>query len=119
MEIQEIADKLVALCREGKNEEAYKTLFAEDASAHDHGNPNAPIRIGLSSLLEGHHHFQGMIKELHNSVVNDPTIISPHYFACGMGIDFTRQDGVRHVINELCVYEVRDGKIVKEIFYYG
>mgnify|MGYP000061152204 CR=1 FL=1 len=119
MEIQEIADKLVSLCREGKNEEAYKTLFAENASAHDHGNPNAPIRTGLSNLLEGYHYFQNMIKEVNSSVVTDPTIISPHYFACGMGIDYTGTNGERHVMNELCVYEVRNGKIAKEIFYYG
>ncbi len=119
MAIQDIADRLVALCRAGQNLNAYKTLFSENASAHDLGNPNAPVRTGLSTLLASYEGFHNSIKDMHRVIITDPTIISEHYFACGMAIDFTGHDGTRHTMSELCVYEVRDSKIVKETFYYG
>ena len=117
MTVQEIADKLVALCKAGKYEEALTTLYAENAvgvEAHDAGYAETK---GLKNLIERE---KGMSKmwTVNKIEIGTPAIVG-NYFAVGMGQDVTEKDGKRHAMNELAVYETKDGKIVKEQFYYS
>jgi ketosteroid isomerase-like protein len=118
MTVKEIADKLVELCKVGKNEEAYKTLFAENAvgvEAHESGYAETK---GLNNLIE---RGKGMSQmwTVNKIEVGVPTIVG-NYFAVGMGQDVTeKKDGHRIVMNELAVYETKDGKIIKEQFFYS
>lgn len=117
MTTQEIADKLVALCRSGQNDEAYKSLFAEDAVAVEPPHSNAPEVVGRPALLAKSKQFSEQVKELHGSSVSDPVVAS-NYFSCAMSLDMTNKNGERIKMNEIALYEVRDGKIVKEQFFY-
>ena len=118
MTVKEIADKLVALCRAGKNEEAYKTLFAENAvsvEAHDTGYAETK---GLKNISERDKEMEQMWT-VHRIEVGEPTIVG-NYFAVGMGLDVTeKKDGKRSAMNELAVYETKDGKIINQHFYYS
>lgn len=116
MTIQQIADRLVELSRAMKSTEAYRELFADDASSHEMpGVPDGDIR-GLEKLIAKSLAFdEGMT--VHGIEVTDP-LIYKQYFSVGMGIDVTKA-GVRSQEHEMCVYEVRDGKIVDERFVYA
>jgi len=118
MKTKEIAGKLVALCREGKFEDARKELFADDAVSTGPTDPAAPFREakGLSAIIERGHKFAEMTWKVHSITVSEP-IATEHVFACAISLDITMTGHNRMTMSEVCVYEVKDGKIVSEHFH--
>ncbi|MFD2100223.1 SnoaL-like domain-containing protein [Flagellimonas iocasae] len=116
MSTQEVADKLVALCREGKHAEAYE-LYAKDAvSLEMPGMPNE-VTEGLDNILKGFQQWVEGIKETHGGTVGDPVVAGNH-FAVAMTSDATFKDGTRMNMEEVALYQVQDGKIKKVSFHY-
>jgi hypothetical protein len=117
MTTQEIAERLVALCRQGEFETAQKELYATDAfSIEPYGTPAfAKETKGLSALIEKGHKFGAMIEQVHSISVSDP-LVAGSSFACAMQLDVTIMGHGRMNMNELCIYEVKDGKIISEQF---
>lgn len=58
-----------------------------------------------------------MIEEVHGGSVGDP-IVAGDQFACTMVADWTVKGQGRSQMDEICVYKVKDGKIVSEQFIY-
>jgi ketosteroid isomerase-like protein len=118
MTTKEIADRLVALCRETKWSIAQNELYAADAvSIEPYETPGfARETKGLPAILEKGRKFDAMIEKLHAISVSDP-LVAPNSFACTMRMDVTMKDQGRMDMSELCVYEVKDGKIVSERFH--
>ncbi|QNK63896.1 nuclear transport factor 2 family protein [Pedobacter sp. PAMC26386] len=117
MATQEVATKLVHLCREGKNAQAIKELYA------DHIISKEPLGSGRE-LAEGKLAIENKSKvrlesiaQIHGVKVSDP-IVSGDFFACTMDMDITYKQLGRLAMSELCVYQVKDGKIVFEEFLY-
>ncbi|NJC28381.1 SnoaL-like domain-containing protein [Neolewinella antarctica] len=119
MTIQQVADRLVTLTREGKSEQAYKELFAKEATSHEMpGVPDGDTK-GLDALLAKSAAYDTGFTEVHQMEVSDPVIYG-EFIALGMGIDVTRKDGTRSGLEqEICVYHVRNGKIQSERFIYA
>ena len=117
MTTQEIATRLVELCRVGQYDQAYQELFDENATAIEPPHAPMPKVTGLNALLEKSKQFGQMIDTIHSSYVSDP-IVAGNHFSCTMGLDFTGKDGNRGNMEEVCVYEVKDGKIIKEQFFF-
>ncbi len=115
MNIQEIANKLVAYCKEAKWEAAQKELYAKDAvSIEPHATPAfAKETKGLAAIIEKGHKFEGMVEKMHALSVSAP-VIADNSFAISMTMDVTMKGQPRFKMTELCVYEVKDGKIVSE-----
>ena len=113
----EIAERLVALCRQGKFETAHKELYATDAiSIEPYATPAfAKETKGLIALLEKGHKFTAMIEQVSSISVSDP-LVAGSSFACAMQLDVTIKGQGRMNMNELCIYEVKDGKIISEQF---
>jgi hypothetical protein len=61
--------------------------------------------------------FNSMIAEMHGGYCTPP-VIGGNFFSFGMGLDVTMKDGGRTSMDEIAVYEVKDGKIVKEQFFF-
>ncbi len=56
--------------------------------------------------------------EIHGGTVSDP-VVAGSFLSLAMSLDLTpRVGGERFMMEEICVYEVRDGKIVREPFFY-
>jgi hypothetical protein len=113
----EIAARLVALCREGQFEAAHTELYAPDAINIE---PYATALFaretkGLNAILDKGRKFSAMIELVHSITVSDP-LVAGDSFACAMHLDLTIQGHGRMTLHELCIYEVRDGKIVSEEF---
>jgi len=117
MSTQEVANRLVELCRQGDYETCYKELYAEDAWSiePDHA-PTPPIQ-GMAAFAEKGKKWNEMMEEFHGSSIGDP-IVGDKHFSCTMSTDITFKGRGREKMNEICVYEVKDGKIVKEQFFY-
>lgn len=58
-----------------------------------------------------------MIEEIHGGFTNEPKVFGNHVFM-EMGMDVTMKSMGRVDMKEMCSYEVKDGKIVSERFYY-
>ncbi len=118
MTVKEIANRLAELCRQGKYETAQKELYSKDAiSIEPEGSPGLQSVKGLDAIVEKGHNFQAMIEAVHSSTVSDP-VIAGNMFALAASFEATFKGMGRMTMEEVCVYEVKDGKVVKEEFFY-
>ncbi len=117
MTTQEIAERLVGLCRQGNFETAQKELYAADAiNIEPYATDTfAKETKGLNAILEKGSRFGAMIEQVHSVSVSDP-LIAGSSFACAMKLDLTLKGHGRMTLDELCIYEVKDGKIISERF---
>ena len=117
MTTQEIAEQLVSLCRQGNFETAQKELYATDAiNIEPYGTAAfAKETKGLSAIIEKGRKFAAMIEQVHSISVSDP-LVAGSSFACAMQLDLTIKGHGRMSSDELCIYQVRDGKIISEQF---
>ena len=118
MNTKEIANRLIELCRKGDFETAQKELFAEDAvSTEPYATPDFPKEEkGLANILEKGRKFGSMIGEMHEITLRD-LVVTGNVIAFVMGMDATMKGKERGKWEELCVYVVKDGKIVSEQFF--
>jgi hypothetical protein len=59
-----------------------------------------------------------MVVEMHSGEVSDP-IVAGSFFSLIIKNDITFKEQRRSKIEEVCVYEVKNEKIVKEQFFYS
>jgi hypothetical protein len=118
MSANETARRLVELCRQGKWEEAQKELFAEDAvSIEPHATPAFEKETkGLDAILEKGRRFEAMVQEMHGLNVSEP-LVTGSAIAFKLTMDITMKGRPRESWEELCVYQVKDGKIISEQFF--
>ncbi|MGI8950054.1 MAG: SnoaL-like domain-containing protein [Chitinophagaceae bacterium] len=119
MSTQEVANRLVELCKQGKFEEAQNELFAQDAESIEPDEmPGFPQKVkGLDAIKKKGKDFQGMLEDVHGITATEP-IIMGNSIAFGLSMDVTMKGRGRENMNEICVYEVKDGKITKEQFFW-
>ncbi len=117
MTTKQIAERLVALCREAKYEQAQRELYAENAvSLEPYATPDFEQETrGLAAILEKGRKFSAMVETMHGTWVSEP-LVAGSSFACTMRLDATMKDKGRMDVTELCVYTVKDGKIDSERF---
>lgn len=118
MTTQKIAQRLAQLCREGAFEKAQKELFADNAvSIEPEQSPGFDKETkGLKSILEKGKKFQGMVEKEYGNTVSEP-IVTDSAIAFKLAMDVEMKGKTRSTMEELCVYELKDGKIVSEQFY--
>lgn len=118
MSTQEIANRLVELCRKGEYAACYQELYSNDAVSIEPNDSFGPQRAeGMDAIRQKGEALQGMVEEMHDSSVGDP-IVAGDQFACTMMVDWTMKGMGRSKMDEICVYKVKDGKIVSEQFIY-
>lgn len=121
MDTKTIADRLVALCREGKFEEAQTELYASDAaSIEPEGLPPGALGnvTGLPAIIEKGHQFTAAVEAVHGLSVSEP-VVAGNWFSIAMIMDVTFKGRGRTMLEEICVYHVQEGKIAREQFFYG
>jgi hypothetical protein len=120
MNTSQVAERLVELCRRGQFSEAQEELYADSAiSIEPAGAPSGPLgnARGLAAIREKTKAFEQMCEQVHNVSVSEP-LVAGNFFSVTMGMDATYKDRGRSSMEEICIYEVRDGKIVLEQFFY-
>ena len=118
MTTNEIASRLAELCRQGQWETAQKELFAKDAvSIEPHPTPAFDKETkGLDAIIEKGHKWESMVQETHGLTVSEP-MVAANSFALTMRMDITMKERGHMDMTELCVYQVKDGKIISEQFF--
>ncbi|MGC1522137.1 MAG: nuclear transport factor 2 family protein [Steroidobacteraceae bacterium] len=118
MNTQQIAVRLAELCRKGQFEDAQKELFAEDAvSIEPRETPDFPRETkGLRAIIEKGHKFESMVEKVHAFDTSVP-LVTGNAIAITLTMDVTMKGRGRVKLEEICAYEVKDGKIVSEQFF--
>jgi hypothetical protein len=118
MTTNEIADRLVELCRKGDFDSAQSELFAEDAaSIEPHATPAFEKETkGKQAIREKGEKWNSMVEKTHKVEVSDP-LVATNSFACTMRMHVTMKEHGEMDMTELCVYNVKDGEIVSEQFF--
>ncbi|HEY2799413.1 MAG TPA: nuclear transport factor 2 family protein [Chthoniobacterales bacterium] len=117
MNTEEVGRKLVELCNKGAYEEATKSLYSEDiVSVEPQAMGNMPAEMkGFDAVcqktkwwIDNH--------EVHSSKATGP-FVARDTFAVYFEIDVTdKNSGQRMQASEVGIYQVKDGKVVREEF---
>jgi hypothetical protein len=118
----DVGQKLVSLCRQGKNREAIETLYASDVeSVEVHGMPEFPAHMKGLDAVRRKNQWWMENHEVHGGEAMGPW---PHgeRFIVHFKFDVTAKTGPmagqRMQMDEAGLYTVREGKIVREEFFY-
>jgi hypothetical protein len=120
MTTQEIADRLVRLCSEGKFHEATKTLYSPEIVSREAGAPPGQSREtkGLAAV-RGKGEWWAANHEVHSIQVEGPLVAGSH-FAVVFKMDVTfKPQSKRFLMEEVAVYKVAHGQVVYEEFFYS
>lgn len=118
METMDIAKKLVRYCSKADWDGAHRELYADNAiSLEPYSTPDFEKETkGLSAIQEKGRKFDAMVEKIHSIEMSDP-LIAGNSIAFTMAMDVTMKGKGRMKSPELCVYQVKDGKIVSEEFF--
>ncbi|HXS57732.1 MAG TPA: nuclear transport factor 2 family protein [Hanamia sp.] len=118
MTVPQIAHRLAELCNQGNFEQAQKELFDNDAVSiePEAGGGFEKETKGLDAIIEKGKKFGSMVEEVHGCSASDP-IVGGSSFAISLNMDTTMKGRERSTLSELCVYKVKDGKIISEQFF--
>ena len=117
MTTQEVANRLVELCRKGQIQQAGEELYGEDILSIEPDYAPTKTAKGKKAVGEKGMQLASMIEERHGLSITDP-VITGKQFSMGMTLDATMKGQGRVLLEEICVYKVEDGKIVYEQFIY-
>ena len=118
MTTQDVANRLHQLFNEGKWQEAQEELFSEDAESIEPPKAQGMQSVkGLDAIKKKGQQFNDMVEEMHGGYCSEP-IVAGNYVAFAMGMDCTYKGMGRQKMDEIAIYEVKDGKVVKEQFFY-
>ena len=115
---QEVAARFNELAQQEKWFEIQDELFANNAISID--PPDSPYfknAEGKAAVRRKGEEFVKKVKEFHGAYTTPPTIAGNH-FAVGRGLEITVEGFGRIKIDEIMLYEVLNGQIVSEQFFY-
>ena len=118
MNTQQVADRLIEMCRNGQNMEALEELYADNVVSKEMPGMPSEVTTGIKEVFAKSEQWLNNVQEFHKSVISEPQVAGNH-FSCTMDMDVTFKDRGRQQMKEVCVYEVNDGKIVSEQFFYN
>jgi len=121
MNALEVGKKLVELCQQGKNDQAIETLYSPDIVAIEAGAPpgQSPETRGLAGIKAKSAWWN------ENHIIHSATTLGPFPNGDRFAVHFTYDITAKHmgnkrmVMDEIAVYTVKDGKIVREEFFYA
>jgi hypothetical protein len=118
MTTQDVANRLHELFEQQKWEQAQDELFSDNAqSIEPLKAPSPQIVEGIQNIKKKSEVFQSMLEKVHGGYLRGP-LVSGNHIAFGIGMDATMKGAGRMNMEEIAVYEVKDGKIVKEQFFF-
>ena len=118
MTTQEVANRMNELFKENKWMEAQDELFADEAvSIEPENSPGLKSVKGKAAIKQKGDDFNAMVEDMHGGWVSEP-LVAGNFISFGMGMDVTMKGQGRMKMDEIAVYEVKDGKVVREQFFY-
>ena len=123
MGTDEVGQKLVSLCKEGRNLEAIDSLYSKDAeSIEAMSTPEMPAHMKGTDAIRKKNEWWFANNELHGGTVKGP-FPNGDRFAVQFAFDVTPKNGPmagkRMQMEEVGLYTVKGGKVVREEFFYS
>ena len=118
MTTQEVATRFNELAQQEKWFEIQDELFADNVKSID--PPHSPYlknAEGKAAVRKKGEDFVKKIREFHGAYTTQP-VIGGNHFAVGRGMEITSEGFGRIKLDEIMVYEVKDGQIISEQFLY-
>jgi SnoaL-like domain len=115
---QEVAERFNELAQQEKWFEIQDAFFADNVKSID--PPNSPYfgyAEGKAVVRKKGEDFVKNIEAAHKMYTTQPVIAGNH-FAVGRNMEITVRGFGRIKIDEIMLYEVKDGQIVSEQFFY-
>lgn len=120
MSILDIANELVAGCREGRERENLDKLYAPDVVSVEAMDMGDGREIHGLAGVHGKHDWWAGAFVTHSVTVEGPFLHGDDRFAVIFGMDTTdKATGERSQSREVAVYHVKDERIVREEFFYS
>lgn len=118
MTTQEVANRFHELAQTGQWDKIQDELFAENAVSIEPPHSQGLQTVeGLAAIREKGKQFGEMVEEMHGGYTSAP-VVGGKFYSVAMGMDVTMKGMGRMKMDEIAVYEVKDGKIVREQFFY-
>ncbi len=120
MTIQHVAARLVELCRDGKFLQAIDELYDDNiVSTELMSMPNMPAEISGKVTVRGKSEWWMQNNIVHACGASDP-LVADDWFSVLLTIDSTaKATQKRTPMKEIALYQVKNGKIVAERFFYA
>ena len=115
---QEVAVRFNELAQQEKWFDIQDEFFGENVKSID--PPNSPYfgyAEGKADVRKKGEDFVKRIEALHRAYTSEPFVTGNH-FAVVREIDITVQKHGRIQINQIMLYEVKNGRIISEQFFY-
>ena len=123
MDTRQIGEKLVGLCSKGKNLDAIQSLYDKNIVSVEAmaGTPDMPQEMKGIDQIVGKNKWWSENHDVHDAKVEGP-YPNGDRFAVRFHFDVTPkagpQKGKRSKMDEIGIYTVKNGKIVREEFFY-
>jgi hypothetical protein len=117
MTTQEVADRFYELAEQGNFDQILDELYDENVRSVEPAHSQWQNVQGLDKVREKAVKWQDMIEEMHGGYTNKSQVAG-NFFVCTMGMDVTMKGQPRMKLDEVALYEVKDGKIVLEQFFF-
>ncbi|MBL0745220.1 nuclear transport factor 2 family protein [Chryseolinea lacunae] len=115
---QQVADRFNALAQKEMWFEIQDELFADNVrSVEPADSPYFKDAQGKSAVRKKGEDWVARVQEVHKLSTTTP-IVGGNHFAVGREVDITVEGHGKVVINQIMLYEVKDGRIVLEQFTY-
>jgi ketosteroid isomerase-like protein len=120
MALTDVASGLVKLCRKGKFLQAVDKYYSDDiVSVEPVASPQMPAEQSGIDKIRGKNQWFEDTFEVHSVQVDGP-FLGKGQFAARFTLDVTQKaGGKRFTMNEMALYTVKKGKVVREEFYYN
>ncbi len=114
---QEIANDLVALCREGRFDESGEKYWADDVVSLEAGEGDMARVVGKDGA-RSKGEWWAANHEVHGVVVEGP-YVNGDQFVVRFKMDLTPKGDERMNLDEVGLYTLKNGLIVEEQFFYA
>lgn len=116
--IHEVAAQFNELAQQEKWFEIQDAFFADHVKSIDPpGSPYFAYAEGKAAVRQKGEDFVKRIEAVHRTHTTEP-VVGGNHFAVGRESDITVQGLGRIQINQVMLYEVKDGQIISEQFFY-
>ena len=121
MTVKEIGERLVELCRQGKNLEAIYELYGKDIASIEASDSPQGERVSEGvDAVKAKNEWWVENHEVHGASAKGPFPHGEDRFCVVFEYDVTNKpSGQRFEMQEVALYTVSGGKIVREEFFYS
>lgn len=119
MTTEQVAKRYYELIQQHQYEQIQNELYTPNAiSIEPENDSNLPLVVeGVEALRQKEGLFFSQVDQMFGSYMSE-TVVSTFFFSMMTGMDVKMKGKQRKKKEQICVFEVRDGKIVKEQFFY-